>query len=249
MRNKLVDFFSVFLLCIIFGFLVGLQLKSVNANTKVYTDNQLLRADELQAMLNTQVDTNTKLSKELDGVKEQLDKYREEAANSSGLGKALAKQLETAEITAGTTGVVGTGVIVTMSEDPTFKPAAQSPADGNMYIIHDDDVLKVINELRDAGAEAISVNGERLLATSEIRCSGSTISINNHRYSVPYEISAIGEPKTLEASLTMKHGVIEALAPWGVVVTVKKMDKVEIPAYTEAIQYKYASPATDNSGT
>lgn len=249
MKNKLTEFFSVFLLCIVFGFLVGLQLKSVHANSKVYNDNQLLRADELQAMLNTQVETNTKLSKELDEVKSQLSKYREEAANSSGLGKALAEQLQTAEITAGTTKVQGTGVIVTMKEDPTFKTSGKSTVNEDLYIIHDDDVLKVVNELRDAGAEAVSINGERLLATSEIRCSGSTISINNHRYSVPYVITAIGEPKTMEAALTMKHGVIESLAPWGVLVSVKKMDKVEVPAYAESIQYKYASPVTENSGS
>ena len=67
-----------------------------------------------------------------------------------------------------------------------------------MYIIHDDDLLRVINELRAAGAEAIAINGERIVAMSEIRCAGPTLSVNNNRSAPPYEIKAIGNPNNLE---------------------------------------------------
>ena len=108
---------------------------------------------------------------------------------------------------------------------------------------YDDDLLKVINELKAAGAEALSVNEQRLIATSEIRCAGPTVSVNNHRSSPPYVIKAIGDPKTLDAALKMRGGVVETLKFWGIQVAINVVeDKLEIPAYSGTFRYEYAKP-------
>ena len=103
-------------------------------------------------------------------------------------------------------------------------------------------MLKVINELWAAGAEAISINDQRLVVGSEIRCTGPTISVNSTRHTPPYEIRAIGDPKTLEASLKMRGGVIETLQFWGIQVTVKTQPKVKIASYKGAHKYQFAKP-------
>jgi len=238
--KKITGNLGIFFITLIFGFLAALQLKSVKIDRNT-TDSMTLRANELQVQLNREKETNQKLYKEILEYKDQLYQFRDEAVKSGDYAKALAKQLERAEITAGLTTVKGPGVIVTMTEDSTLINEEEIE-DPNYTIIHDDDVLKVINELRDAGAEAISVNGERLLATSEIRCAGATISVNNNRYSAPFVIKAIGDPKNLEAALTMKYGVIDILKPWGINVDVKTSEEIEIKGYTGPLQYKYVVP-------
>ncbi|MBQ1249641.1 MAG: DUF881 domain-containing protein, partial [Selenomonadales bacterium] len=118
----------------------------------------------------------------------------------------------------------------------------------NLYVIHDDDLLKVINELRAAGAEAISVNGQRLIATSEIRCAGPTLSVNNTRYTPPYEILAIGDPKTLDNALKMRGGIVETLRFWGIQINISKSDNIVVPAYKSSFRFDHARAVESGEG-
>ncbi len=81
---------------------------------------------------------------------------------------------------------------------------AQAGARSKLILIHDEDLLKLVNELKAAGAEAITVNEQRVVASTEIRCAGPTISVNNNRISPPYVIQAIGDPAGLESALKMR---------------------------------------------
>ena len=132
--------------------------------------------------------------------------------------------------------------VVTIDDSKIQSKAGENQ---NLYIIHDDDLLKVINELRAAGAEAISVNGQRLVATSEIRCAGPTLSVNNVRSAPPYEIRAIGDSTTLENALRMRGGVMETLQVWGIQLEVKASQAVTVPAYKGAAQFSYAKEAEE----
>ncbi|MFI3114521.1 MAG: DUF881 domain-containing protein [Clostridia bacterium] len=100
--------------------------------------------------------------------------------------------------------------------------------------------MRVINELRAAGAEAISINGERILATSEIICAGSTVSVNNRKYSAPYSIKAIGNSSELYGALTMRQGVVEILSKWGIEVEVTEHENLTIEAFDGIIINKFA---------
>ena len=135
------------------------------------------------------------------------------------------------------TALIGEGVTVTLHDSEKVASKAENP---NTYIIHDDDLLRVVNELRAAGAEAISINGQRLTATSEIRCAGPTLSVNNVRSSAPFEICAIGEKKTLNNAITMRGGVADTLNVWGIKVEVKPSEEIYIPPYKEKIHHVYA---------
>jgi len=100
--------------------------------------------------------------------------------------------------------------------------------------------IKIQDQLRAAGAEAISVNGQRLTGVSEIRCAGPTLSVNNVRSSAPFEIRAIGEKKSLENSLRMRGGVVETLGVWGIQLDITASDDVYIPPYRGSIRQTYA---------
>ena len=131
----------------------------------------------------------------------------------------------------------GEGVIVRMDDSTKPAKAGENP---NLYVIHDDDLLRVVNELRAAGAEAIAINGQRLTGTSEIRCAGPTLSVNNVRSSAPFEIRAIGDKKSLENALRMRGGVAETLGVWGIQLDIKASNDVYIPPYRGRIRQSYA---------
>ena len=135
------------------------------------------------------------------------------------------------------TALVGEGVIITLHDS---DKAAKLGENENAYIIHDDDLLRVVNELRAAGAEAVSINGQRLTALSEIRCAGPTLSVNNVRSSAPFEICAIGDKKTLNNAITMRGGIVDTLAVWKIKVEVETSDEIVIPPYEGVVPKSYA---------
>ncbi|MCL6635029.1 MAG: DUF881 domain-containing protein, partial [Peptococcaceae bacterium] len=98
----------------------------------------------------------------------------------------------------------------------------------------------VVNDLRGAGAEAMAVNGQRILATSEIRLAGNHIVVNMNRISPPYTVAAIGNPATLKSSLEIKGGLVEYLNDLGITVKIQQKDKIMVPAYAGALRFEYA---------
>jgi uncharacterized protein YlxW (UPF0749 family) len=177
--------------------------------------------------------------KERDALAKEVHQLRQ--STTLGVGT---EELQAVKMAAGLLAVQGPGVIVTIDDS---KRPSKPGENANLYIIHDDDILKVINELSASGAEAISINEQRLVATSEIRCAGPTLSVNNVRYSPPYEIRAVGDPKTLENALKMRGGVIETLQFWGIQITIKKQENIVIPAYKGAFRFEYGQPVKEGA--
>ena len=89
-----------------------------------------------------------------------------------------------------------------------------------------------------------SLNGERLLATSEIRCTGAVVTVNGRQYASPYVIFAIGEPTTLYNALTMRNGVADVLGQWKIQVQVNISEQLTISKYQGAMTYDYARPVS-----
>ena len=231
---------SIALICIILGFMISLQLKSVKHHDTV-TTKQFQRADQLQMELTREREKNENVYKQMLQYEKDLHALQVAAAENSGYARELLEQLNRAEIIAGLTDVEGAGVIVTLY-DSKVKNDASFRIDENYFIIHDEDIWRVINELADAGAEALALNNERLIGTSEIRCSGSTVSVNNNRYAPPFVIKAIGNPSTLEAALNLRGGVVDVLRQWGIEVEIKRSNKIQISRYRGFVNFKYAVP-------
>lgn len=185
----------------------------------------------------------SQMKKDRDALQSQVDSLRAEldSATSAPVTPGLREELEKAKVEAGVSELSGPGVEVTLNDSNITLRQGENP---NLYVLHDEDVLKVLNEIRAAGAEALSINGQRLLATTEIRCTGPTIVMNkNKRLAPPYVITAIGNPDTIESSLKMKGGVAETLQFWGIQVSVKKLAQVTVPAYSGGIKFEYAQAA------
>lgn len=221
----------------IVGYLLASQLQSVRNNTQAAAADTL-RLETLQELYNQETIRTESLENQLKQLQEDLERYRQAALEGSAQGEALREELERLEMTAGLVEVTGPGVTVILSD----SAAVNTTGDEADYLIHDNDLLSVVNELRSAGAEAISLNGERLLATSEIRCTGAVVTVNGRQYASPYVIFAIGEPTTLYNALTMRNGVVDVLSQWKIQVQVNTSPQLTIPKYRGAVTYDYAQP-------
>ena len=229
---------AVVVVCAVVGFLLAAQLRSVKLAGAADATNAT-RLETLQNLYNEAVAQKDGLEGQLKQLQGELELYRSQAASGEAGSEALKQELEQLEITAGLTDVEGPGVSIVL-EDSSSVNITGDEAD---YVIHDNDILSVINELRSAGAEAISLNGERILATSEVRCTGAVVTVNGRRYAAPYVIFAIGDPNTLYSALTMRNGVVDVLSQWGITVKVSTSDQLLIPKYNGTIDYQYAKPA------
>jgi len=230
---------SVALVCAILAFSIALQFKSVKKNQGQGTISGL-RASELQTLYQKEKEKNEALISDYARVTADLEKYKEAANDTNATTKILKEQLDYAEIISGMKSVHGKGITLKVSDSKFTAAPGESE---NLYILHDADLLMIVNELRDAGAEAISINDERLTALTEIRCVGSVVNINNVKVGTPFIINAIGNPDTLESALLFRGGIISQLAMSGFEFDIKKQENIVIPAYKGAINFKYALPA------
>lgn len=228
---------AVVVVCAVVGFLLAAQLRTVKESAA--NDTSTARLETLQELYNEALDKNEGLEQQLAQLQNEVAAYRTQAATEGSAEEALKNEIESLEISAGLTDLEGPGVTVVMT-DSTVANVGGSEAD---YIIHDSDIMSVVNELRSAGAEAISLNGERIVATSEIRCTGAVVTVNGRRYAAPYVIMAIGDPTTLYNALTMRSGVVDVLGQWGIGVRVTANDLLLIPKYNGTIAFQYARTA------
>jgi len=135
---------------------------------------------------------------------------------------------------AGIITVSGTGIEVVL--DNPSSPSRRT----SISIIRDEDLLRVANDLKGAGAEAISINGYRLISTSEIRQAGSFINVNLNRIEPPFHILAIGNPEKLRSSLEISGGLVDYFRDLGIVVKTQTVNSVTVPGYGNNLQYRYA---------
>lgn len=234
--------FSIGIVALITAFLVTIQIKSVIFNQAIES-KESLKIEELMKQLNDVREKNLQLTELNNTLQFDIQSFKDEAADNSDYSKTLVNKLRRAEIMAGMTEVEGNGVIITVSD------STQTDVNGdiNNYLIHDTDLLTIINEVCGAGAEAVSLNNERIISTSEIRCVGPTVSVNNTKIGSPFTIKAIGDPVTLENALMMRGGVYDSLTAWGLKIEINKATDIVIPAYAGIKNYEYAKPVTEGS--
>jgi uncharacterized protein YlxW (UPF0749 family) len=206
---------AITLVCIILGIMIAWQYKSINYNQSVLSF-QNKRTEELKDELIKLQNNNSELRTRLQQLIEENRAYENARAGDDEVTNNLKKQLGEARIFAGLTDVKGRGVVVTL--------------DKNEFIgVEDVDILNVVNELRAAGAQAISINEERVVALTEVRQVGRYVVVNGVKLEAPFIIKAISDPDKLERALTMIGGVIESLENYQLNVSIKKSDDIVIP--------------------
>lgn len=234
MLNKKIISIVLGVMCLALTAGICIQVRTVqNSNSTVsnnYEENNL-RAEVLR--YKEKYDNKVK---ELEKAEAELEKERESSTENNSDLQTKEEEITNGNKILGLAEVTGPGVIVTLTDS---KKDISSALDPTTLVVHDLDVLSVINELKNAGAEAISINDQRIVPTSGIICGGNIIDINDEKVGAPFEIKAIGLPEQL-AALSRPGGYLERLKADGIGVELKKSNNITIPKYTGTLTYNYA---------
>ena len=226
------------IMCFILTLLISVQLKTVkNANKVAGTD----ASSELKTEVLIWKERYEEAYEVLQRAEEVLEIKREEATNNSDTSSNTQKQLKTLNALNGTIDVKGNGIIITVADNTNVTSQTVGVFDNiSNYLIHDRDLLMLVNELKNAGAEAISINDERIINTTSITCDGNVILINGNKISSPFEIKAIGSQEALLGALQRPGGYLEQqLEGYGLVTKVEKQENITIYKYSGIINYKF----------
>lgn len=230
-KNRISIILGIMCFALTLGIVV--QVKTIRNTNSTISQNQ--EANELRDEILRYKERYDNRFAQLEDAEKELEKQREEATqNNSELEKAQ-EQITKGNKLTGMTEVTGPGVIITLTDG---KGIATSTLNPSQFIVHDLDVLSVVNELINAGAEAISINDQRWVLTTAISCRGNTIDINGERIGAPFVIKAIGLPEYL-AGLERVGGYLELMQSQGVGVTLERSNHITIPKYLGVINFEY----------
>ena len=221
-----------------FALTVGIciQVKTVkNISSRIsqnYEENTL-RAEVLKYK-----EKYDNLLRETEEIDKELQQQIEKATENNSELEEARNQINDGNKIIGLTEVTGPGVVITVA-DSDIDP--NTVIDSSKLLVHDSDILKIVNELKNAGAEAISVNGQRVILTTSIICGGNIINVNGEKIGSPFEIKAIGSPEAL-ANLSRTGGWLSILRDRGIKVSdTKKTNNITIPKYSGVLNFKYLS--------
>lgn len=198
---------------------------------------------ELERLVESRRETIRGLSSQVAELSKDVSRAQGEAGEGSDRVGDLAREVRRLEGIAGVQGVTGPGVLVELSDSERQPRTRDELTD---LRIQDLDLQLVVNALWAAGAEAITVNGRRLVSTSAIRKAGSTILVNYRAVSSPYRVAALGDSDTLHARL-LESEIAERFDVWrdvyGLGFRVDREGRLFVPGVAGLQELRYARPA------
>ncbi|GAU78695.1 DUF881 domain-containing protein [Fusibacter sp. 3D3] len=226
---------TVFALTILLGILSAMQFRAVNSGYK-YMSIKEMYANSIE--LESQKAELVQLREKANSLKVKIDEFdTARTDNRIDYESVLQLEIENTQKAAGLTTVEGPGIVIIVTDGTRELYENENP---NVVIVHDLDIRAMVDDLRNAGAEAISINGQRVIFNkSKIQCTGPTIKINDQVFAVPFVIKAIGDRKYLESAINAPGSYSESLRKWGVFVEVNTSINVLIPAYDGTMANQY----------
>jgi len=228
------------LISVVLGIVFSIQYKAVNND---YLEGLFpsQRAIQLENELSSTMAEKENLQEQLEYYEDELRNIKESESKESAVIKSLNAETLKFRVIAGLEDVEGEGVQVAI-EDPSAE--MDYSRDGGSVIMYNYDlILSMINILNAAGAEAISVNNQRIIAMTEIHLAGNNLNINNVPTAPPFVVKAIGDSDTLEAALNIRYGIVwEMRENYKLQVGIKKFENIMIEKYKNVIQFRYAEP-------
>lgn len=219
MKKNITMIISIGCVSLILTMLMFTQFKTVDETDIMAIET--MRETELRTELASWKEKYDAIDTEIQERELRISEYKNELNNDANSTELLSNEVKEAETYLGYRDVHGEGIVITLSD-------LDSPVDYQQ-------LLELVNELKNAGAEAISVNGERIVSTSYISVvDGNRILIDEKRITSPYEIKAIGDKKYLESMLTIKGGFKDRFEKQ-LKIEYTLDDNVVIPAYSKEI--------------
>ncbi|HEX9743871.1 MAG TPA: DUF881 domain-containing protein [bacterium] len=237
--------FMTIVLSIALGIILSFPFKVISSEQK--EPAQVESRQELASLMTKIQDENEELTQELKETREHVTSLESALLERDQASAEITNSISRYRILAGLDAVQGPGIRLTLSEDSSGIPQG---VEVRPYLIHQTDLLNIVNELWLAGAEAIAIRSgektERLVLDSSIRCVGSLIDVNNTRMTPPFDIIAIGDPEILNSVLTMPGGVLEPLTWYSIKWEIVKSDNFTLPAFRGSTLMEYAKPLEES---
>jgi uncharacterized protein YlxW (UPF0749 family) len=221
------------------GFILMVSFRSYTPTTD--SSDYDARHKSIIAYINQLEDEISSLEDQISATRTEISKQQKLQTTDADTHNDLQTIIGILNDKAGYTEVSGPGIMLTLDDNNAGATVAQknsttyNPED---YIIHDSDILYITRAVADI-ADAISINGQRLVDSSNIRCVGSVIMVNASRLAPPYEISIVGDPEALIKTIKASDEYIN-LKSINMPVKISAEENVIIPAFNGSNTPNYA---------
>ena len=232
MNKKLISLL-LGIMCMLLTLGIAIQIKTINQMNNKSITNSATENDLRDSVLKTKEKYDNTYAK-VEKLEKELEELQTSASVNSDEANELQEKLKEYKKILGLTEVSGNGLEITLKDGDENQSKSVLSS-----IVHDGDILQVVNALRNAGADAISVNDQRIVNTSAISCIGNVVKINGEKVGAPYVIKAIGNPEWLYGGIEMNGGYVYSLRRDGVDVEVKKVKDITIPKYDGVFNATY----------
>lgn len=223
--------------------LVLILIMAAQSRPAAQGEARLGRRVELVELIRAEQARVNALAAKVEELSAQIDAYQRDTDGDPEIMAALRAQVDAVAGPAGLTAVEGPGLVVTLTD----SALSESPSgDLNDLVVHEQDLQAVINALWAGGAEAMSVNGQRVLATTAIRCVGNTLLLHGSVYSPPYQIRTVGDAAAMRAELARDPAAQQfqrAAEEFEVGFALADQEKLLIPAFEGSTALRTARPA------
>ncbi|MBQ6686597.1 MAG: DUF881 domain-containing protein [Firmicutes bacterium] len=240
---------TLLLLCaisILTGFFLAVQIQTPGKSMKLYVGSKALV--DMKAKVAGELQNGENLRQRIEETKQRIEetKILMEDDQSEELLASNAVIAEYYKTISGMTDLVGPGVEVVIDDSNRDLTIWE---DVNDVIVHDSDVLLILNDLLAAGAEAISLNGHRIVHTSAVSCGGYIVHVNGVPEAKPFRIQAIGDPAVLSAAMLAPNSYGSFIKD-SVKFQVTALDEVFIPAYSDGdlTRHSYVTVSKEAEG-
>lgn len=225
-KGKITISIVVFFISIMLVSLMFIQFRTVEETNSLGIEE--MREDELrQEMLRWKAQYND-VDQKLQANKEKINEYTNMIQNNQQSSELLEKELQEYNMLVGKTNVIGEGVELTLSDDEFLSYSSSN-------------LISLVNELKYAGAEAISINGQRIVNSTDIvSIGGRYILINGERVASPYSVKAIGNRNDFNTILNFQNeGFVPSYKNRGYKIEMVLKPDIRIEAYNKELTLKY----------
>ena len=218
--NKVMKSAVFCVLFLVLTMLITIQLRVTSTSESKTSKTRIL--DGLKDQIILLNDENTKLGKKLENSTKLLAEARSRASENDTTNTEKSDIIKKYDTYLGNTDIYGEGLVITYI--PTNNQEMSAVAE---------DIRYIVNELKNVGVEAISINGQRLVNNSSIVDIKNKIQVNNEELKAPYKIEVIGDSTMINNGITRPGGIIDLLKLNGVKITIDLKDNIQINRYSE----------------
>ena len=208
------------ILCLILTFAITVQLRVSSLSESESSQTKI--TDKLKDEIFRLNDENVKLAEKFQNTTSELDDARNQAAQNDSSLKDTSELIKKYTIVSGKTDVTGQGIII------KYKPS-DNEAKADMV----KDLRDIVNEIKNAGAEAIEINNQRIVGTTAIEMVKNKIELNDTEVSENFIIKAIGDSNLMYSGLIRPGGTIENIKESGVSIEINSENAIKINKYNE----------------